>query len=745
MEGLSSHLPTITGVKTRYLDLSESFETMAARFADETGTVVLLSGSDIDCARYHLLALRPWLTVSGRHAETTVVSEEKSETFSRPPLDLIGSLLGHYQLSITSEGGPIAAGLFGYLSYDMKDSLERLPRTAVDDLWLPHLYLSAPSTIVVHDKVAGTTCIHAPVFQEKGISAADEAIDNIVTALIQPPPSPGPFAGDGTLKSNFTQAEYEAAVQRIRDYIAAGDVYQVNLSQRFETGFRGDSYALFCKLYQMNPAPFFAYVNAGNHQIVSTSPERFLMQSGRRVETRPIKGTRPRGKTPEADARMQTALAESPKDDAELSMIVDLLRNDIGRTCAGGSVVVTQHKRLEAYRNVHHLVSVVEGTLAEGKTTVDLIRDTFPGGSITGCPKIRAMEIIDELESRRRHVYTGSIGYISFHDTLDLSIAIRTATIVDGRLMFSVGGGIVYDSDPPDEYAETLHKGETLMRVFQGDGANPIVDDGPWVWQNGRLIQQEKAVVPVTDLGLQYGFGFFETIRVHKGQIVRLPEHIARFNRAWCELFEYAVPDLTWKDIIGQVIEKNQLGDATAAVKLLATRGDGTDRATGTLVVTARPYIHRLKTLGGEGLRLATYPHPRLTPLADHKTLNYLYCFRSGAWARQNGAHEALLLNADSSVSETNTANLLVVAGRSVTRPVSPHVLPGVMQAAACEWFSKNGFSVIDRSLCSDDLFRADMVLLTNALMGAVPALSLDGRTLAIDTVLCERLNKDLP
>ena len=235
-------------------------------------------------------------------------------------------------------------------------------------------------------------------------------------------------------------------------------------------GFAGDSYSLFKALYQLNPAPFFAYVNAGDHQIVSTSPERFLLRSGSRVETRPIKGTRPRGKTPEQDREMKAALARSPKDDAELSMIVDLLRNDIGKVCAGGSVAVTQHKRLEAYQNVYHLVSVVQGTLAEGKDSVDLIRATFPGGSITGCPKIRSMEIIDELESHRRHVYTGSIGYISFHDTMDLSIAIRTATVVGDRLVFSVGGGIVYDSDPEDEYEETLHKGQTLMSVFQGAG-----------------------------------------------------------------------------------------------------------------------------------------------------------------------------------------------------------------------------------------------------------------------------------
>ena len=742
MERIHDLLPAISGIRTRTIDLEEAFETMAARFARETGTVVLLSGSGLDCARYHLLALRPWLTVYGRHAATTVVIDEDSHPLPQPPLDVVESILARCRLTANDEAGPVAAGLFGYLAYDLKDNLERLPRTAVDDLLLPHLYLSAPSLIMLHDKETGATRLHAPVIQD-GYAAADAAIDAVLTELAQPPPVPGGFGGDGILSANFSQAEYEAAVERIRDYIAAGDVYQVNLSQRFETGFYGDSYSLFCQLYRMNPAPFFAFVNAGDHQIVSTSPERFLMQSGRRVETRPIKGTRPRGKTPAADSRMQTELVSSPKDDAELSMIVDLLRNDIGRACAGGSVVVTQHKRLEAYRNVYHLVSVVEGTLAEDKGSIDLLQATFPGGSITGCPKIRSMEIIDALESRRRHVYTGSIGYISFHDTMDLSIAIRTATIVGRRLLFSVGGGIVYDSDPADEYAETLHKGETLLGVLQDAGDGSGIDTDPWVWHTGRLIRQADATVPITDLGLQYGAGCFETIRVDKCRISLLDDHLQRFDRTWAELFGGDPPDLTWKDIITRVIEKNDLAATTAAVKIMATRGPAAGSGfNGSLLVTARPYTHRLAGLGTDGLALKTYPHARLTPLADHKTFNYLFYHRAGLWAIQNGAHEALIRNPDATVSETHTANLLIVSGRIVTQPVSPHVLPGVMQAAVSRWFVEMGYTVVRRPLRTTDLFDAELVLLTNALMGPVPALALDDRPLGVDRSLSERLNR---
>ncbi|MEE4114001.1 MAG: aminodeoxychorismate synthase component I [Desulfobacteraceae bacterium] len=741
-------LPRIVGVRTETVHLEEPFVEMAARFAHEPGAVVLLSGGDQDCARYHILGIHPWLSLTGRPEGTTVVIDGTLHVAPHAPLDCLETVLARCRLNLVDAAGPVAAGLFGYLAYDLKDGLEDLPRTTLDDLGLPQLCFFAPSLIVVHDKTSDRTEVHAPVRQDQTRKSTVAAIDEFRHALRSPPLPPGAFSGTGQrLKSNFSRADYISSVERIREYIAAGDVYQVNLSQRFEVGFRGDSYTLFAALYQMNPAPFFAYVNAGDHQIVSTSPERFLLRNGSRIETRPIKGTRPRGKTPEEDREMKAELARSPKDDAELSMIVDLLRNDIGKVCDGGSVVVAQHKRLEAYQNVYHLVSAVEGRLAEGKASVDLIRATFPGGSITGCPKIRSMEIIDELETRRRHVYTGSIGYISFHDTMDLSIAIRTATIIGDRLVFSVGGGIVHDSDPEDEYEETLHKGRTLMSVFRVAGEEPAAETGSafWVWQDSRFVRQEQAALPVFDLGLQYGFGFFETIRVEKGVACRLQAHLQRFNRTWTTLFGHPPPDLTWKAIIAQVVDKNGLTGSSAALKILATRGDvSCARHTGTLLVSARPYTHRLTALGATGLKLATYPHRRLSPLADFKTLNYLYYYQAGVWAREQGADEALVLNPDGTISETNTANMLVVSGKTVTRPRSSHVLPGVMQAAVSRRMQALGFSIEARTIFPDALRKADMVLLTNSLMGAVPALSLDNRPLTVDRSLAAALNKGL-
>lgn len=460
----------IKRVHSTSLELAEPFQAVAARFAEQPGTIALMSGGNLDCARYNILGIKPWLTLSASASTVSITREDTSLTVRADPLEVVERLLERYRLSPEEEPLPISAGLLGYLSYDLKDCLEELPRTVEDDLGLPHLYMVAPSILLIEDRVEKRVSIHLPAYEGEPEDVL-ERLAAFERALSQPRVVRSTSLSAGPLRSGFTRPEYLEAVGSIRDYIARGHVYQVNMSQRFQSTFEGDPFALFERLYARNPAPFFAYVNAGDHQIVSTSPERFIKQNGNVVETRPIKGTRPRGKTPEEDLRMREDLTSSKKDDAELSMIVDLMRNDIGKVCRPGSVKVTEHKRLEGYQNVYHLVSIVHGELDEGKNAVDLLRATFPGGSITGCPKIRAMEVIDELEPVRRHVYTGSIGYLSFHQSMDLSIAIRTATITDGKFIFSVGGGVVYDSEAGNEYEETLHKGRTLMTAF--DRAEP--------------------------------------------------------------------------------------------------------------------------------------------------------------------------------------------------------------------------------------------------------------------------------
>jgi para-aminobenzoate synthetase component 1 len=738
---------TLDGVDSQLLVYDGDFLDLAARFAPLEGTVLLLSGGELDCARYHLLGTLPWLTLRGRRGAMRLASGEAVMGMDTDPLAALRRVLATYHHTITTDSrdaAPLQAGLMGYLAYDLKDCLETLPRTCLDDLQLPHLCLYAPGAVIVHDRTTAQTRVFFPRRRIDGKSVNEATRRRFFKLLNADPPAVESFSGGGGgFRSNFTRTDYEAAVAHIRDYIAAGDIYQVNLSQRFEMGFEGSAFALLRDLFRRNPAPFFSFVNAGDHQVVSTSPERFLLQQGERVETRPIKGTRPRGKTAARDRRLAAELIGSLKDDAELSMIVDLMRNDIGRVCRQGSVKVTHHKKLEKYENVYHLVSIVEGRLDKGLGSADLIAATFPGGSITGCPKIRAMEIIDELEPHCRHVYTGSLGYISFHESMDLSIAIRTATVTGRRVIFSVGGGIVFDSDPAAEYEETLHKGQTLMTAFKGQEGR--ISRPTMVWINGVFKPAHEATVAIDDTGFQYGFGFFETLRIDHGHILRLDQHLARFHHTWRQLFGARPQDFTWDQIIDQVVSRNGLAQRTAAVKILAAAGpSGVPPSEGTILVTARRYRHRLTGRKERGLHLARYPHARQTPLADHKTMNYLYYYLAGRWAQEKGADEALILNPDGSISETNTANLILVRQGTVIQPQSPYVLPGVMQAAVTAALKSQGYSLQHNPTTMADLLSAEEVLLSNALMGVVPVLSLDNTRLNPPSDLWQRLNRAL-
>jgi para-aminobenzoate synthetase component 1 len=394
---------------------------------------------------------------------------------------------------------------------------------------------------------------------------------------------------------------------------------------------------------------------------------------------------------------------------------------------------VTEHKRVEAYQNVFHLISIVQGELADGYDPIDVIYATFPGGSITGCPKVRCMEIIDELEPTCRHLYTGSIGYIGLHDTMDLSIAIRTAILTRNRIHFGVGGGIVFDSNPKDEYVETLNKGRTLMTACLGQEKGVkkttiATSKKAQVWFNGRIVPADQAKIPVSDPGFQYGFGFFETIRAEKGQPLHLARHLKRFEQSWKKLYKTAFPNLSWGVILSDVLNQNRLTTETAAIKIITAWAESDCPPYHPhLIITARPYTHRLTLLGRMGLNLGTYPYPRQSPLADYKTLNYLYYFKAGRWASVNGFDEALILNPDGSISETNTGNIAIICGKKLIEPASLHVLPGVMADVLRNTAKKNGFKVIQKPLLKEMLISSDYAFVTNALMQIVPILSLDG------------------
>ncbi|MDA3787730.1 MAG: aminodeoxychorismate synthase component I [Desulfobacula sp.] len=747
MDGLLKHLPLLKQVHQEIIELDQPFEQIAASFADDIGTVLLLSGSNLDCSQYHILAVKPWLEVVSRQDKVSIQYQGRKTQLHQDPFLVIQALLNRFKLDGDCFNLPIHAGLFGYFSYDLKDHIETLPRTCMDT-GLPDLCLYAPSILVIQEKKTGETRLCIPVLTHKTIlQKTDDIIGDIKGFFfdrIKSPIKRKPFSIDSSgFKSSFTKPEYILSVKKIIDYLRAGDIYQANLSQRFESGFSGDAYSLFLDLFERNPASFFSYIHANDHKIVSTSPERFIKQIGRQVETRPIKGTIARGRTQKQDRENGVKLAQSFKDDAELTMIVDLMRNDLSRVTRPGSVIVKEHKRLEPYENVFHLVSIVEGLLEDQKTSVDLLKATFPGGSITGCPKFRSMEIIDELESVKRHIYTGSIGYISFHDTMDLSIAIRTATIANDRVVFSVGGGIVYDSDPQKEYQETLDKGKTLMESLSG-GLKKDVNNKPRAWVNGKLIDQDQAMVSATSSGFQYGAGLFETLCVEKGRIFRLKDHVSRLNRSWKTLFSEALPDITWENVIFSLISANKFQDKSLAIKLLVSRDEQDNGNKVFLAAFARKYTHRLKMLGKKGLDLITYPHPRQTPLADYKTLNYLYYEQARRFAREQGADEALILNPDHTISETNTASIFALGDNIVTVPESDHVLASVTLKSVLAILADKGYDICQKPVSLMDFYSYQNIMVANALMGAVKVLSIDQKKIEHKSGICSMINKQL-
>ena len=354
---------------------------------------------------------------------------------------------------------PFQGGLAGYLSYEWGAEQERVRRPATGRD-VPAAGLGLYDWVIAWDHVQGRAWIVA--WSPERLAWVQARLSSVARTPSAVPRRPPP-----TITSNFTRAQYVAAVTRIRDYIAAGDVYQVNLAQRFEATFAGPPIDLYRRLRALNPAPFGAYLALGDVTVASISPERFVRLNEAGVaEARPIKGTRPRGEGAGDDAALAAALLASPKDRAENVMIVDLLRNDLGRVCRPGTVLVPELCALESHPTVHHLVSTVTGELRDDADAFDLLRAAFPGGSVTGAPKIRAMEIIAELEPAPRGVYCGAIGYISATGVMDMNIPIRTVVLRDGVASFHAGAGIVWDSQPAAEYDETLDKARALIDAF---------------------------------------------------------------------------------------------------------------------------------------------------------------------------------------------------------------------------------------------------------------------------------------
>lgn len=414
----------------------------------------------------------------GEAGRYTLIALAARESFSVPqdgeenPFPALRQALARFPWQGGEERPPLPffGGWVGYFSYELLHFIERIPRSVTVTHTFPHLELRFYPEVLAYDHRRQVWIASSLVPAEQAPDEAELVVKRLAGFLEEPlpPRDPAP-ALKGQLASNFTRTEYETSVGKVLAYIAAGDAYQVNLSQRFSGRLGVTPMELAARLSEVSPAPFGAFLQHGNRAIVSASPERFFRLRDRGVETCPVKGTRPRGDTPAEDGRLRRELWESAKECAELTMITDLLRNDLGRVCEYGSVEVVVARELQTFSNVHHACSKVRGKLRPGADIVALLRATLPGGSVTGAPKVRAMEIIEELEPSARGPYCGAIGYIGVDGGVDLNIAIRTILCEGEKLSFQVGGGIVADSDPAREYEETLHKARGILRALGVD------------------------------------------------------------------------------------------------------------------------------------------------------------------------------------------------------------------------------------------------------------------------------------
>ena len=424
------------------------------------GAVLLDSGRPIANGRFDIISSDPLATLEVTSDGNPSLS---SHQFS-PPSHLANDAFALQQwlldqLDIPNEPSelPFLGGLIGYWGYDLGRKTLSIPSGQASPVALPQARLGLYDWCITLDHAA----------QQAWLIATPERRDQVKTWLAASPDQSGAFALNNAFQAELSHEQYVSRFNAVQRYIRAGDCYQINLAQRFYADYEGDEWQAYLRLRQATPTPFSGFMAWGDKAVLSLSPERFIQCSNREVETRPIKGTRPRGATPEEDQALAEQLLISTKDRAENVMIVDLLRNDLGRVCKPGSIRVPQLCRLESYPNVHHLVSVVQGTLADSYTPLSLLEAALPGGSITGAPKIRAMQIIDELEPCQRSVYCGSLGYVDVRGSMDTSIAIRTMVAEAGRLHVWGGGGLVADSQADEEYTETLDKIRHLIGALE--------------------------------------------------------------------------------------------------------------------------------------------------------------------------------------------------------------------------------------------------------------------------------------
>lgn len=465
------------------LDTPVSLMMKLAEARTDTFMLESVTGGEVR-GRYSVVGMKPDL-IWQCHGKTARLNREArfdataftAETAD--PLTSLRALIAESRIDLPEGLPPIAAGLFGYLGYDMIRLVEHLPHINPDPLGLPDATLLRPSVVAVLDGVKGEVTVVAPAWVASGLSAraayaqAGERVMDALRDLDRAPPAMrdlGEAAPVGDAVSNFTPDGYRAAVEKAKDYIRAGDIFQVVPSQRWTQSFEVPPFAFYRSLRRTNPSPFMFFFNFGGFQVVGASPEILVRLREGEVTIRPIAGTRKRGTTPEEDRALEADLLADPKERAEHLMLLDLGRNDVGRVAKLGTVRPTEQFIVERYSHVMHIVSNVVGQIAEGQDALSALLAGMPAGTVSGAPKVRAMEIIDELEPEKRGVYGGGIGYFAANGEMDFCIALRTAVLKDDKLYIQAGGGVVYDSDPEAEYQETVNKSKALRRAAEDAG-----------------------------------------------------------------------------------------------------------------------------------------------------------------------------------------------------------------------------------------------------------------------------------
>jgi len=443
-----------------YQDSSALFEAVR-----ELPWPVFLDSANTSDGRYDIIAAAPFITLetNGQSTTISVMDEGNVQQSTKDPFSLLADVLKRYPQK--NNFLPFCGGAIGYFGYDLGRRIEQIANISTDEEAMPEMAVGIYDWVIINDHQQQRCYLASHGIDNSTEQNWPQLLDKLQTATQSPPAE---FKVSGELNTNLDESAYQAAFKRIQHYIKEGDCYQVNLAKRFEITAEGDSWSAYQLLRQHNSAPFSAYFETPSTTILSSSPERLLSVAGSTVETKPIKGTRPRDlNDQQRDQQLATELQNSLKDRAENVMIVDLLRNDLGKVCQPGSIAVPKPFSIESFATVHHLVSTVTGQLAEDQNAVSLLRACFPGGSITGAPKLRAMEIIEELEPHRRGAYCGSIAYIGFDGNMDSNITIRTLVYNNNSLRFWAGGGIVADSDVAAEHQEVLDKAAAIFTVLE--------------------------------------------------------------------------------------------------------------------------------------------------------------------------------------------------------------------------------------------------------------------------------------